>query len=139
MPTPSTQAKEDMEDIRHDVEYLANGRDPQAPEYLTDDLTKYARRRSAVPAVEELSRRVAMVLPGAKGTQQNGQQLSHSLWQSIAAIETSERQIQTMQNEMQALLVSMGVAEEGAQRVAAQVGEVQRAVNDHPRRWYELF
>ena len=139
MPTPNAQAKEDMEDIRHDVEYIANGHDPQAPQYLNDDLTKYARRRTAVAPVEELSRRVATALPGAKVTEQNGQRLAHSLWESIAAIETSERQVQTMQNDMQALLVSMGIAEDKARQVAAQVGEVQRAVNDHPRRWYELF
>ena len=139
MPTPGAQAKEDLEDIRHDLEFIANGRDPQAPEYLADDLRKYARRASAVPAVDELSRRAATVIPGSKLTEQDGQRLAHSLWQSVMAIETSERQIETMQNDMQALLMSIGVAEAGAQRVAAQVGEVQRAVNDRPRRWYELF
>ena len=139
MPTPNAQAKEDLEDIRHDLEYIANGRDSDAPQYLMDDLTKYARRPSAVPAVEELSRRVATTLPGTKFSEQNGQRLAHSLWQSIAAVDTSERQIETMQNDVQALLVSIGVAEQGAQRVAAQLGEVQKAVNNRPRRWYEVF
>jgi len=139
MPTPNEQAKGDLEDIRHNIEYIANGRDPEAPQYLTDDLGKYVRRPSAVPAVNELSRRVATVLPGTKLTEQDGQRLAHSLWQSVAAIELSERQTETLQNDTQALLMSIGVAEDGAQRVAAQVGEVQRVVNDRPRRWYELF
>jgi hypothetical protein len=40
---------------------------------------------------------------------------------------------------MQALLESLGVSEESAQQVAAQVGEVQSSVTLRPRRWYELF
>jgi hypothetical protein len=51
----------------------------------------------------------------------------------------SERQIETLQNDVQALLMSVGIAEENAQQVAAQVGDVQVAVTDRPRRWYELF
>ena len=40
---------------------------------------------------------------------------------------------------MQAHLVSLGVGEDSAQQVAAQVGEVQSSVTLRPRRWYELF
>jgi hypothetical protein len=40
---------------------------------------------------------------------------------------------------MQSLLTSVGVPDANAQQVAAQVGEVQRAINDRPRRWYEVF
>jgi len=40
---------------------------------------------------------------------------------------------------MQLMLTSLGVAESNAQLVAAQVGDVQGAVGDRARRWYELF
>ena len=59
------------------------------------------------------------------------QRLAHNLWLSVAAREMSERQIETLQNDVQALLI-VGVAEEGAQQVAAQVGEVQSAVTLRP-------
>jgi hypothetical protein len=40
---------------------------------------------------------------------------------------------------VQSLLMSAGIAEPNAQQVAAQVGDVQRAISDRPRRWYEFF
>ena len=58
---------------------------------------------------------------------------------SVGAKDLSERQIETLQNDVQAHLVSLGVGEESAQQVAAQVGEVQSSVTLRPRRWYELF
>ncbi len=67
------------------------------------------------------------------------QRLAHSLWTSVAARELSERQVETLQNDVQSQLVAIGVAEPQAQQVAAQVGEVQKAVGNRPRRWYELF
>lgn len=72
-------------------------------------------------------------------TEQAAQRLTHNLWLSVAARDISERQVESLQNDTQSLLVSVGVAEVRAQEVATQVGEVQRAVTDRPRRWYELF
>jgi hypothetical protein len=40
---------------------------------------------------------------------------------------------------MQAHLVSLGVGEDSARQVTAQIGEVQSSVTLRPRRWYELF
>jgi hypothetical protein len=61
------------------------------------------------------------------------------LWLSVAARDISERQIESLQNDTQSLLASVGIPEERAQQVAVQVGEVQRAVTNRPRRWYEFF
>jgi hypothetical protein len=71
--------------------------------------------------------------------EQSAQRLAHSLWVSIAARELSERQVETLKSDMQLMLTSLGVAESNAQLVAAQVGDVQGAVGDRARRWYELF
>jgi hypothetical protein len=139
IPMPDAAAQEELGDVARDLEGVSTGRDPQAPQNLADDLRKYARRPAAVPTVDELSRRTADAVRGSKLTEQGAQRLTHNLWLSVAARELSERQVENLQNDTQSLLVSVGVPEDRAQRVAAQVGEVQRAVNNRPRRWYELF
>jgi hypothetical protein len=138
VPAPNPIVQEELQDVARDLENLASN-NPTAPEELAHDLGKYVVRPSAAPAVEELSRRTARVLPSTKLTEQSAQQLAHNLWVTVSARELSERQVESLQNDVQSLLMSVGVAEPNAQQVAAQVGDVQRAVGDRPRRWYELF
>lgn len=139
VPTPDPNVQADLVDVTRDLQNVASGRDPQAPKDLADDLRKYAQRPAAVTAVDELSARAAKVLGGREIEEQDAQRLAHNLWLSVSAREMSGRQIETLQNDVQSLLMSVGVAEENAELVAAQVGEVQSAVNARPRRWYELF
>jgi hypothetical protein len=139
IPTPNETVQAELVDVRRDLQNVASSRDPEASNDLAADLRKYAQRQSAKPAVEELSRRAASVLAGKNLPDQTAQQLAHDLWLSIAAREISERQVETLQNDVQSILMSIGVAEEGARQVAAQVGAVQSAGTDRPRRWYELF
>ena len=139
IPAPNPTVQEELVDVTRDLQNISTGRDPQAPKDLADDLRKYAHRPSAEAAVDELSRRTAGVLGGVNLTEQAAQRLTHNLWLSAAASELSERQIETLQNDVQAILMSVGIAEENAEQVAAQVGDVQVAVTDRPRRWYELF
>jgi len=139
VPTPSQNIQSELQDVRHDLQNIASGRDPQAPKDFADDLGKYVDRPTAQPVADELSRRTASVLAGSKLTEQVAQQLAHDLWLSVAAREMSERQVEALQNDVQSLLMSIGIVEENAQQVAAQVGAVQSAVTDRPRRWYELF
>jgi hypothetical protein len=138
MPAANPEIQNEIHDISRDLLNVAS-RDPAGPEDLTHDLGKYPRRDDEMPAVNELSRRTVAVIAGRTFDDQMAQRIAHSLWTSIAARELSERQIETLQNEMQATLVAAGVAEPQAQQVAAQVGEVQKQVGDRPRRWYEFF
>ena len=138
MPTADANTLGELEDVRHDLQNAAKS-DPAAPEDLASDISKYSRRASAYPAINELTRRTVTVLVGKTVNEQAGNRLAHSLWTTVAARELSERQVETLQNEVQSILVSIGVAEPQAQQVAAQVGEVQKAVGDRPRRWYEFF
>lgn len=139
VPTPDAVVSEELGDVARDLQYIANARDPEAPKDLADDLRKYAQRSSAVPAVDELSRRTAGALAGSQLSEQAAQRLTHNLWLSVAARDISERQIESLQNDTHSLLVSVGIPEDRAAQVAVQVGEVQRAVTNRPRRWYELF
>ena len=139
VPAPNATVQEELVDVSRDLQYIASGSDPGAAGDLAADLRKYTSRTTAVPAVDELSARAAAAVGGSKLTQQTADQLAQKLWLSVAARDMSERQVEGLQNETQSLLVSMGIPEERAAPVAAQVGEVQRAVTDRPRRWYELF
>jgi hypothetical protein len=139
LPTPTQSAQEDLHDISRDLTYIATGSDPAAPNDLADDLRKYVTRDEAVPVVEELSRRTAGAVANKKLPDQTAQRLAHTLWLSITATEISERQAEGLQNDTQSMLVSIGVADGEAEQVAAQVGEVQRAVSRRQRRWYEWF
>ena len=139
VPTPSAETQEELIDVSRDLQYIASGRDPAAPKYLASDLRKYARRATARPAVEELAQRTAAAVTGVTLGEQDAQRLTHNLWLTVAAREISERQVEGLQSDMQALLLSVGVPQNRAEPVAAQMGEVQRAVTDRPRRWYELF
>ena len=138
MPTPDANIQGELEDVRHDLQNIAKS-DPAGPQDLADDIAKYSMRATATPAINELTRRTANVLVGKTVNEQAGQRLAHSLWTTVAARELSERQVEALQNDVQSILVSIGVAEPQAQQVAAQVGEVQKAVGDRPRRWYEFF
>jgi len=139
VPDAGTQG--DLRDIQRGLQYVASGSDPAAPAELSADLRKYVEDEEvhAVPAVDELSQRTIAAVKGATLPEQTAQRLAHDLWLAIMAREMSDRQVETLQNDTQSLLMSIGIAEENAQQVAAQVGEVQRAVTDRPRRWYELF
>jgi hypothetical protein len=139
IPTPSQGEQEELHDVGRDLQNVAAGRDPQAPKDLAEDLRKYVKRKTSEPAIDELSRRTSSVLPGKNLPDQAAQQLAHDLWLSMTAREASEKQIEGLQNDVQSLLMSIGVAEDGAKQVAAQVGQVQSAETDRPRRWYELF
>ncbi len=139
MPTPSEDVQSELDDVTRDLQNVASARDPQARQDLADDLRKYADAQSAESVVDELSQRAATALAGVDLAEQAAQQLAHSLWLSVAARELSERQTETLQNDVLSLLLAEGIAEESAQRVVAQIGEVQGAVAARPRRWYELF
>ena len=139
MPTPTQAAEDDIYDLSRDLQNVAGG-NADAPAELAQDIHEYALDKApAKPAVDELVRRTTGTIGGRMLSEQTARQLAHSLWMTVAARDLSERQIETLQNDVRTILISTGVSEESAQQVAAQVGEVQLAVTDRQRRWYELF
>lgn len=139
MPTPSDGVLAELDDVTRDLQNVASARDPQARQDLADDLRKYVEVPDAVSAVDALSRQAATVLAGVDLAEQEAGRLAHSLWLAATASELSERQMEGLRDDVLSLLTAEGIAEESAQEFAAQMGEVQDAVNARPRRWYELF
>jgi hypothetical protein len=138
MPTPQGEMPNRIGDISRDLRSIA-ARDAQARTDLSDDLVAFVDESEPRPALQELSRRTADLVSGRNLSEQQAQRLAHHLWTSVVARELSQRQVETLQNEVNALLVEIGAPEASAQAVSAQVGEVQKLVSTKPRRWYEVF
>jgi len=126
-------------DLGRDLQNIAGG-DKQAPQDLRDDLVVFLdNRKERFPSVEELSRRASEAVAGKNLSDQNAQQLAQQLWTTVAARQLSDKQVQSLQKDVQTTLTAVGVADDRAQRVVAQVGDVQKSVSDRKRRWYEWF
>jgi type IV pilus biogenesis protein CpaD/CtpE len=138
MPTAEGEVPNRLVDISRDLMSVSRG-DTQARQDLADDLRVFVTNREAVPAADELARRTSDVVAGKTLDDQNAERLAHHLWTAAAARDISQRQVESLQNDLHALLVSMGVPEDNALNVASQAGEVQRLVTTRERRWYEFY
>ena len=139
LPTADDEVSNRLGDISRDLLSVARG-DAQARQDLADDLHVFLDpREEAVPAVDELARRTSDVVAGKTLNDQNAQRLAHQLWTFTAARDISSRQVETLQNDLHALLVEVGVPEDSAVNVASQAGEVQKLVTNRAQRWYEFF
>jgi hypothetical protein len=138
LPAAEGEVPNRIVDISRDLVNVSRG-DEQARKDLADDLRVFVDKREAVPASDELARRTSEVVAGRTLDDENAERLARHLWTATAGREMSERQVESLQNELHALLVSMGVPEDNALNVASQAGEVQRLVTSRERRWYEFF
>ena len=58
---------------------------------------------------------------------------------AVAARQMSERQVDSLKADIENVLTSIGVTEQNARTVSAEVGKVQELVTARPKRWYEIF
>ena len=139
LPPATGTVPNELGDISRDLQNLASG-DPDGPKDLGDDLSHYAEGTNGGPAATvELSRRLGQALTGKTFKLADVMPLAHTSWVAVAGRQLSEKQIENLQNEMKLQLTMLGVNEQQAQEVAAQVGVVQQAVTARHRRWYELL
>jgi hypothetical protein len=138
VPVAEGEVPNRLVDISRDLMSVSRG-DAQARQNLTDDLRVFVGRKEALPAADELARRTSAVVDGKTLDDQSAERLAHHLWTAAAAQEMSQKQIESLQNDLHSLLVSVGVPEDNAVNVASQAGEVQKLVTTRERRWYEFF
>ncbi len=138
LPAAEGEVPNRLADISRDLQSVASGQ-ADATGDLTDDLRVFGDKPGAAAAIDELSRGVARALSGKTLAEDRAMQLSRHLWTTVAARQLSEKQVETLRNDVQSTLVAIGAAEPSARGVAAQAGEVQRQVADRNRRWYELY
>ena len=139
LPPATGTVPNELGDISRDLQNLASG-SPDCPKDLGDDLSHYAEgTNGGAAAAAELSRRLGQALTGKTFKLADALPLAHTCWVAVAGRQLSEKQIENLQNEMQSQLMTLGVDENQARNVAAQVGTVQQAVTARHRRWYELL
>ena len=138
MPAAEGEVPNRLVDISRDLMSVSRG-DTQAQQDLAEDLRVFVDRKEAIPAANELARRTSDVVAGKTLDDQNAERLAHHLWTAAAARDMSQRQVESLQNDLHALLVSVGVPEDNALNVASQAGEVQKLVTTRARRWYEFY
>jgi hypothetical protein len=139
LPPATGTVPNELGDISRDLQGLASG-NPEGPKDLAADLSHYAEgSNGGAGAAEELSRRLGQALTGKTFKLADALPLAHTSWVAVAGRQLSEKQVESLQNEMKSQLMTLGVSEQQAQDVAAQVGVVQQAVTARHRRWYELL
>lgn len=140
MPQETGEVPNRLVDISRDLQSAAGG-DGQAATDLGDDLAVFVGAPGADGDAEtrELARRVTAAVAGRTLPADASERLARQLWQVVAATDLSARQIEKLQEDVKQTMTGIGVAEDAAATVAAQVPEVQNAVTDRTKRWYELF
>ena len=139
LPPATGSVPNELGDISRDIWNLAGGNADGAKD-LSDDISHYAEGSSGgQPAARELSNRLATALKGKQFKLAQAMPLAHTCWETVAARQLSEKQVEGLKAEMKSQLMSLGVADPQAQNVADQVGVVQQAVTGRHRRWYELL
>jgi hypothetical protein len=139
MPETTPETANELGDISRDLQNLASG-NPDGPKDLADDISHYAQdTKDGQAAAQELSNRLGQALTGKSFKLAEAMPLAHTCWVTVAARQLSEKQVDSLKNEMTAQLMTLGVDETRAQGVADPVGVVQQAVTARHRRWYEML
>ena len=139
MPASTDATANEIGDISRDLQNLASG-NPAGPQDLSEDIGHYAEGTTGgQAAAAELSRRLGEALTGKTFKLAQAMPVAHTCWVTVAGRQLSEKQIESLKNEMKSELMSLGTSEQQAQSVADQVGVVQQAVTARHRRWYELL
>ncbi len=138
MPAKSGEVPQRLVDIGRDIDNVTGG-NPDGPVELTDDLLVFADGPEAIDATRALSTTVSGMLVNRTLDEQTRSQLATLLWTTVAARDFSERQIDKLKDDMRELLMTIGVSQQDANLAAGWVGNVQKAVTQRSRRWYERY
>ena len=139
MPTIQREVTNRLGDLSRDLQSVAGGEE-QAKADFADDLRVFARSPGGEAAAAAWGLRVAGAVANSnKLTEQAAQQLAHTSWTVVAGTQLSERQAETLKNDLKAQLLALGVAEDQSASLAEQVLDVQKAVTTRARRWYEIL
>lgn len=139
MPTPQGDDPGRITDIVNNLDNISRG-DQEGPRDLASDLAIFIQGKpQADGPVNELAKRTAMAFTGRSLADEPTQQFARQLWMTVRAWQLSERQVEALQTDITTTLTAGGVPTEQIAPITAQVAEVQRAVNETPRRWYQWF
>lgn len=139
LPVDNTEEEERRHDVSRDLQNIAGG-DANGPQEFADDVQVWGTGDEGDWAPgDELARRVTAALKGKTVPDEAAAQLARFFWIAAAGRQLSERQVERLKEDVTAALVKLGAEQAAAQAVAAQVGEMQKAVTVKERSWYQVF
>jgi hypothetical protein len=139
-PPLDEQGMNRISDLSRDLQSVARG-EAGAPKDFADDLLVFVDEHSPETrtVVEGFAGRLAEAVASASLSEPAAEQLAHTSWMVVGATEMSDRQIRSLQAEFRSQLTAVGIPQDRADAVVAEVPTVQRAVTTRPRRWYEVL
>jgi len=137
-PTQNGEVPNRLHDLQGDLKSVAAG-EADGPKDLADDLAVFVEEPEAVKAARALAGSTSGVLVKRSLNDDALRQLSTTLWKAVASRNLSERQVDTLKDDMRGTLISVGVAQPAANSVADSVGQTQKTVTHRTRRWYERY
>lgn len=138
LPLKTGDVPQRLVDLGRDIDGVVAG-DQQAVTDLTDDLLVFVEEPEGMEAVRAMSRTICPMLVNRTLSPDTVSRLATLLWTTVGAREFSERQVDALENDMRELLLSIGVSQQDANLAAGWVGNVQQAVTERNRRWYERY
>lgn len=140
IPSPDEENANRISDMGRDLQAVARG-ESDAKGAFAEDLAVFAddHDTEAIQTVKGFGGRLADAIGSARLSDDSAQQISRLCWQIVGATELSDRQVKALQGELRMQLASVGVSQDRADAVVAEMPNVQRAVTTRPRRWYEVF
>lgn len=138
-PPPETaEVSNRLHDLQRDLQSVAAG-EADGPKDFADDLAVFAAEPEGVAAARTLAGSVSVVVLKRTLSDASLKQLTTVLWKTVASRELSERQVDTLKDDMRGTLVAIGVSQPDANAVADRIGQTQKAVTQRTRRWYERY
>jgi hypothetical protein len=138
LPAKTDDVPNRLNDLRRDLESMIDG-DHQAVQDLADDLSVFTEESDGATAIRGLSVTMSPMLSKKTVNEDTLTRLVAVLWTAAAAHELSERQVDALKDEMRGLLIATGVSQADANLAAGRIGDVQKAVAQRSRRWYERY
>jgi hypothetical protein len=135
VPQPAGEAANKTDDVSRDLLAVAR-MDKEAANDLRSDLENLTGDQAPPYLVEELSARIDTAVAGARLPDDAAKKLATHLYVTIAARDLSERQVDSLKEDITATLTRAGVDAPKAQPVADAAGDIQRAVGRNRRRWW---
>jgi uncharacterized protein YgfB (UPF0149 family) len=138
LPAKTGDVPNRISDLKRDLETVVAG-DQAAIQDLADDLIVFTEEPEGHTAIRALANTVGPMLVKRVVNDEAMTRIATVLWTAAAGNDLSERQVDALKDEMRNVLMSVGVTQPDANLAAGRVGEVQKAVTQRARHWYERY
>jgi hypothetical protein len=138
LPAKTGDVPNRISDLKRDLETVVAG-DQSAVKDLADDLSVFTEEPEGHAAIRALLNTVCPMLIKRPLNDEAMTRIVTVMWTAAAARDLSERQVDGYKDEMRNVLTSVGVTQTDANLAAGRIGDVQKAVTQRTRHWYERY